>query len=89
MAANLEYRFAFIDAGASASVFIHGYPNNMAVAYSAVVFPVHNAAYIPLGRINMTQSEVTRHVDGTIGRTVNVQNLAPFNPCSVDISASQ
>jgi hypothetical protein len=34
----------------------------------------------------MTQTEVTRDGGGSIARTVVVQNLAPFNPCEVDIN---
>jgi hypothetical protein len=86
MAANLEFRFDFIAPNSSAGVFIHGYGNREAVAYSAVVFPGSGAGVPnPLGKVNMTLGETLRHVDGTIGRTVNVQNLAPFNSCTVDI----
>ncbi|HZR57856.1 MAG TPA: hypothetical protein VFA74_13360 [Terriglobales bacterium] len=86
MAAWREFRFDFIDSGASASVFIHGYDNNESVAYSAVVYAQEGQAYYPLGHINMEQTEVYRHVDGTVARVVAVQNLAPFNPCTVDIN---
>ena len=86
MAANLEFRIDYIAPGASAGVFIHGYANNQAVAYSAVVYAgFGDGVPFPLGRVNLTQGEVLRHVDGTIGRTVNVQNLAPFNSCTVDV----
>jgi hypothetical protein len=86
MAAWKEFSFDFIDSNASASVFIHGYGNNESVAYSAVVYALQGDAYYPLGHISMTQSEVYRHVDGTVARVVSVQNLAPFNPCAVDIN---
>lgn len=33
----------------------------------------------------MTQTETLRHVTGTIGRFIVIQNLAPFNPVSVDL----
>jgi hypothetical protein len=86
MSANLEFRFDFIAPNSSAGVFIHGYGNREAVAYSAVVYPGFGAGVPnPLGKINMTQGEVLRHVDGTIGRTIFVQNLAAFNSCTVDI----
>jgi hypothetical protein len=86
MAAWREFRFDFIDQGASASVYIHGYSDNEAVAYSAVVYALEGEAYYPLGDITMTSNEVFRHVDGTVARKVSVQNMAPFNPCTVDIN---
>jgi hypothetical protein len=33
----------------------------------------------------VTQGETFRHVDGTVARKVYIQNLAPFNPCAVDL----
>jgi hypothetical protein len=86
MAAWLEYRFDFIDQGASASIYIHGYANNEAVAYSEVVYPLPGQAFTPLGLATMTVDNVTRHVDGTVARNITAQNLAPFNPCTVDIN---
>ena len=86
MSAWREFRFDFIDQGASAAVYIHGYADNEAVAYSAVAYADSGQAYYPLALINMTEGNVTRHVDGTVARTINVQNLAPFNPCTVDIN---
>jgi hypothetical protein len=86
MSAWLEYRFDYIGPGAGAAVYIYGYGNTEAVAYSAVVYALEGEAYYPLGQINMTQTEVTRDGGGSIARTVVVQNLAPFNPCEVDIN---
>jgi hypothetical protein len=84
MAAGVVYRFDYIAPNSGDNVFIHGYLDNQAVAYSAVVYAgagVNN----PIGACSITQGETYRHVDGTIGRKVYVQNLAPFNSCTVDI----
>jgi hypothetical protein len=83
MAAWREFTWDYIAPGATVSVYIHGYAVNQAVAYSAVVFPQSGQAYYPLGDINMTQTEVFQHSDGTVARKVIVQNLASFNPCAV------
>jgi hypothetical protein len=86
MAADLVFRFDFIAPNSGNNVFIHGYSNNQAVNYSAVVYPGSGPGVLfPLGHVNMTQGETFRHVDGTVARKVYVQNLAPFNSCTVDI----
>jgi hypothetical protein len=83
MAASLAYRFDYIAAGASAGVFLHSYSDNEAVIYSAVVY---DNVSPHAGRINMTQGETFRHVDGTVARTVYIQNLdTSGNPFRVDI----
>jgi hypothetical protein len=86
MAAWREFRWDYIGPGASVSVYIHGYSANETVVYSAVVYPLEGDAYIPLGHVNLTQTEVYQHVDGTVAHKVYVQNLASFNPCEVDIN---
>ena len=88
MSAQIEYSFDYIEPNGSASVFIYGYSNRHAVNYSAVVHALSGDAYYPLGAANITQGETYRHVDGSIARTVHVQNLAPFNPCAVDVLAT-
>lgn len=86
MAAKLVYRFDFIAPNGSNNVFIHGYSNNQAVNYSAVVYAGSGPGVpFPAGHMNMTQGETFRHVDGTVARKVYVQNLAPFNSCTIDI----
>jgi hypothetical protein len=39
----------------------------------------------PLGKARLTVNEVTRGNDGKIGRLFTVQNVAPFNPCTISI----
>ncbi len=92
MAADLVYRFDYIAPSASTSVYRHGYSNNQAVNYSAVVHagPVVVAGRVILpapltGHISITQGETFRHVDDTFARKVYVENLSPFNSCAVDI----
>lgn len=87
MPAIKTYTFNYIERGATASVFIHGYSDNTAVTYSAVGNGLYTegVSVIPAFDINLTQGEVYRHVDGTIARKVHVQNRAPNNPCRVDI----
>jgi hypothetical protein len=87
MAASRIYRFEFIAPGETGRVFIHGYSEKDAVNYSAVVSGIDVPQVLsgPLGHINITQGETFRHVDGTVARMVYVENLAPSNPCLVDI----
>ena len=93
MAASLAYRFDYIAPSASASVYRHGYSDNQAVNYSAVVYVgsvVLGAGFVTLpapetGHISITQGETFRHVDDTVARKVYVQNHSPFNSCAVDI----
>lgn len=86
MAAQKVFGFPFIAANSSTSVFLHGYSNTQAVSYSAVVTGLSAPGVLnPAAHIILTQGETFRHVDGTVARKVYVQNLAPFNPCAVDI----
>jgi hypothetical protein len=86
MPANKAFSFPFIAANSSTSVFLHGYSNNQAVSYSAVVTGLSAPGVLtPLARVIVTQGETFRHVDGTVARKVYIQNLAPFNPCAVDL----
>ena len=86
MSAGLEYRFSYIEANSGASVYIHGYAESLAVAYSARVYAI-GAPGVPYpgGHCRLTDGEHHRHSDGTMARLLQVQNLAPFNPCTVDI----
>jgi len=86
MAASLVYRFDYIAPNGASSVFLHGYSNREAVNYSAIVYAGSGAGVpYPWGACRITEGETFRHVDGTIGRKVYVQNLAPFNSCTIDI----
>jgi hypothetical protein len=69
MAANRIYRFDYIAPNGGNNVFLHGYSNNQAVNYSAVVYAGAGVPN-PAGRMNMTQGETFRHVDGTVARKV-------------------
>jgi hypothetical protein len=84
MAALVEYRWDLIHANETVSVFIYGYADNDAVNYSAVVY----GGYAPfdIGHIKITQGETFRHVDGSVARTVYVENLAS-NFSKVDLLA--
>jgi hypothetical protein len=89
MTAKFIYQF-YLGPYESDSVFIHGYANNQAVVYSAIVtpHPQPGGIYPPppaLGMMNMTQGETYRHVDDTVARKVYVQNLATANWCTIDI----
>jgi hypothetical protein len=82
MSANLEWRWDYVGPNASASVFIHGYGNRQAVAYSAVVYAGSGAGVIsPLGRVLFTEGDTVRHVDGTIGRIIAVGRPMSGSPC--------
>jgi hypothetical protein len=76
----------FIDANSTHTLFYHGFGDREAVAISVVVRGLSASGVLnPLGKVRLTQSDTLRHVDGTIGRFIVVQNLAPFNPASVDV----
>jgi hypothetical protein len=66
--------------------FWHGFSDRQAVSFSVVVSGESAPGVLnPLGHVRFTQDDTLRHVDGTIGRFIVVQNLAPFNPAIVDI----
>jgi hypothetical protein len=68
--------------------FVHGFGDRQAVSFSVVVSGESAPGVLnPLGRVRFTSDETLRHVDGTIGRTIFITNLAPFNPVIVDILA--
>jgi len=76
----------FIQANSTFTQFWHGFGDRQAVAISVVVTGTSAPGVLnPLGKVRLTQSDTLRHVTGTIGRFIVVQNLAPFNPASVDI----
>ena len=86
MAAMVLFRFDFIAANSGASVFMHPYSDREAAAQCAVVSGLSAPGVLnPLGKVRLTINEVTRASDGKIGRSFHVQNLAPFNPCGVEI----
>lgn len=86
MSAYLEYTWDYISPGATASVFIHGYPANWVGTYDALPFPVSGGdAYYPLFDIQLTQGRTRIHVDNTIARTVWVNNQASFNGVGVNL----
>ena len=86
------YRYAYIAPDTTVSVFAHGFKVNQAVVYSAVVYPgtfvggPHDVPIDPpVGHINFSGTEVTQHVDGTVGRRFVIQNLAGWWSCAVDV----
>jgi hypothetical protein len=93
MSSRVVYTF-YLPAGwfgfnTTGSVFIHGYANNKAVNYCAIIYPT---PFDPLvgdieggGPVIITQGETFRHIDGTVARKVRVQNLDMVNNCRVDI----
>jgi hypothetical protein len=78
MPAYLEYSWDFIAGGATVSVYIHGYPANMATVYSATLIPVKvdgmNLPYSP--SCVLTQGYFYQHVDHTQARQVWVRNTS-------------
>lgn len=83
MAANLLYRIEYMAPNSSQGLFIHGYADNDFVAYSTVVYFIGGPGAV--GHVQLTQGETYRHVDGTVAHEIYVQNLAPDNPCAVDV----
>jgi hypothetical protein len=67
MPASKEYQCCLIAPGATAGVSIHGYPDNMATAFSAVVYPILVEALHPQGgsKIELTQIESAGRSGGT------------------------
>ena len=87
MAAAIQYTWGWIAPGATVSVFHHGWLPRECVVFSATPYALSGQAYYPLGKCSLEQGMAQMHVDGTIGRTLTVHNLAPFNPCNVEVSA--
>jgi hypothetical protein len=81
MAVRKDYFFHSISPGVTASVFIHGYTTDEAVAYS--VIPFENArdpfGGTPFLSVALSVGNTERHVDGTVARTVFVHNNAFSN----------
>lgn len=77
-----------VAANSSFTEFWHGFGDNQAVSFSVVVSGESAPGVLnPLGRVRFNADDTLRHVDGTIGRFINITNLAPFNPVIVDILA--
>ena len=89
MSATKEFFFESIAPGMTASVFIHGYADDEAVAYSLVPFEHVREPFggPPLLVVSLTVGDTQRHVDGTVARTISVHNNAGFNDCSVQVLA--
>ena len=98
MSATVVYKFESIAPGQTVSVFIHGYTDTQAVAYSAIVsgqFPSPWTESQPegtrpgtmrAGHVTLTQGETFRWVvDGTIARKVYIQNHEVDAPVGVEV----
>ena len=76
----------FIQANGTFTQFVHGFGDRQAVSFSVVVSGLSAPGVLnPVGKVRVTQTDTLRHVTGTIGRFIVIQNLAPFNPVSVDL----
>jgi hypothetical protein len=86
MPASVVYHWDYIRPDDWANVYIHGFSDNWAVVYSAVVYPITSDGPPPWGQIQVYGEEVvSRHVDGTIARRVYIHNVS-INPVAVDLS---
>ena len=91
MSASKAYFWDYIEAIGKVAISIHGYSTQQVVNYSAVprAIPIApDPGDIPEFAVNITQGEAQVDPNGTIFRTVHVQNLAPFNPVAVDLLGS-
>lgn len=73
--AYLEYSWDFIGAGATVSVYIHGYPANMATVYSATALPLDPVPGYQASCV-LTQGYFYQHSDHTQARKVWVNNTS-------------
>lgn len=85
MAASSVYRFNYIAPNAGASLFFHGLSEGFTSFSIRVYAGFGNGVPYPVGRATMKQDAFYRHVDGTMARMIEIQNLAPFNSCTVDL----
>ena len=78
----------YIGANSQWTQFWHGWGDKEAVSFSVVVSGGSAPGVLnPRGRVTFRADEVLRHVTGTIGRYIVIQNKAPFNPAIVHILA--
>jgi hypothetical protein len=86
MAAFVLGKFDYLAANTSASIYMSPYGDQEAAAQCVVVTGFSAPGVLnPLGKARLTVNEVTRGNDGKIGRLFTVQNVAPFNPCTISI----
>lgn len=80
-----SYTWDYIAPNQAATVFLHGYPSNMAFVYSAVGYALTGEVFNPVLRFTLNQGEIFRHVDNTFARKPSIQNNAPFNSIRVEL----
>jgi hypothetical protein len=87
MPAVLEYEWSYIAPAASVGLFLHGFAQSDVGVLDAIPLNIGDigTANTPLFDIQLTQGEVSIHVDGTYARTLAVQNLAPFNATGANL----
>lgn len=77
-----------VAANGTFDMFVHGWSDKEAVCFSIIPFPGSGPGVLyPTGHATVSQGETLKHVDGTWGRYVHIQNNAPFNTCDVHIIA--
>jgi hypothetical protein len=75
MPAMKVYNWSYIAPGATVNLYLHGFPNNWASTFSAVVYALSGQAYYPLGSINLTL--------GVFLKTQLSTSLYPLFQCSL------
>lgn len=75
MSSDVAYTFLAVAPGDTPGIYRHGYGDNEAVNFCAVVANLGGAE--SGGPITITQGDTYRHVDGTVARTAYVHNSTP------------
>ena len=76
----------FVNANSQFTQFWHGWGDNQAVSFSVVVSGGSAPGVpSPLGRVTFRADEVLRHVTGTIGRFIVIQNKGKQSEGSVTL----
>ncbi len=85
--AGLAYHYYMLDSGESFDLLIHGIQDFEWVVFSASISYWSESGNPASGIVDMTQTRVLRHVDGTIGHILHVTNVGT-DLTTVDISVA-
>jgi hypothetical protein len=87
MAAVQVYQWDYIAPGLTVGLFLHGFAKTDHGVFDAIPLNLGETPPVvtPVFDIQLTQGEVSIHVDGTYARITHIQNLAHFSPTGVGL----